>query len=167
MFRRARELGPPFLVPLAWLVVAGAHLDTVGRDAILVAHVVMAVALAGFVGTGRADMRTGVLAHWWRLIAAGFLVTLVGVAGFLAGSDVLLAVALFGWMLLPAAGFLVTGRRVPEGASIYAGGAAGCLVGVLSYAAGLTVAGDAVLVAGVALVGLGQTAGILDAALRY
>jgi len=168
MFRRARELGPPLLVPLAWTFVAAAQVGVVADRTIFIALVVMSVLLAGFAATGRDDMRSGTLLVWWRIIAVGTVVTLCGVAGFLLDprDERLLTIALVGWMLLPAVGFVETGRRVTAGAWIYAAGAVGCAVGTALYGWGLAVASDPGMLAGLALVGAGQTAGILDAALR-
>lgn len=169
MFRRAREIGPSMLVPLAWTVVIAAHVDVVADRTLFIAHVVMTVLLAVFAVTGRADMREGVLAVWWRLIAVGFLVTLCGTVGFRAGTAgrFMQGVALAGWMLLPAVGFVDTGRRVDDGRWIYLGGAVGCLAGAVLYAVGLFGGVAAAVPAGLVLVGVGQTAGILDAVVRY
>jgi len=167
MFRRAREFGPALLVPFAWTFVTGAHLGVGSDQALFVAHVVMVVLLAGFAITGRADMQEGVLEVWWYVIVVGFVVTLSGLVGVWTGMAALQGVALVGWMVLPAVGFVYTGRRVSAGAWIYVGGAAGCAVGVLLYAAGVAWSADPALVGGLALVTVGQTAGILDAALRY
>jgi len=168
VFRRARELGPPLLVPLAWTFVAAAQIGVVADRTIFIALVVMSVLLAGFAATGRADMRSGALLVWWRIIAVGTLVTLCGVAGFLLDprSEMLLAIALVGWMLLPAVGFVDTGRRVADGNWVYAVGTVGCVVGAVLYGWGLAVGSAQGMLAGLALVGIGQTAGIFDAALR-
>ena len=169
MFRRARELGPPVLVPLAWAFVTAAHLEVVPEHTLFVAHVVMAVLLIGFAATGYADMREGVLRTWWRIIAVGAVVTLCGAAGLRLepANPVLVAVALFGWMLLPAVGFVETGRRVSDGTWIYAVGTAGCLLGAALYAFDLFWTLETAAIGGLVLVGLGQTAGIFDAAIRY
>ncbi|MFO7925925.1 hypothetical protein [Natronomonas sp.] len=169
MFRRLRELGPSLLVPLAWTFVTAAHLGIVVPRTLFIAHVVMAVLLAGFAVTGRADMREGVLRVWWRIIAVGVVVTLAGVLSFRVDVGVVLlsGIALGGWMLLPAVGFAYTGRRVAEGAWIYFGGAAACLAGASLYAAGLFGAVLPLWLGGLVCVGIGQTAGILDATLRY
>jgi len=169
MFRRARELGPPILVPLAWTFVTAAHLEVVTEHTLFIAHVVMAVLLVGFAATGYADMREGVLRTWWLLIAVGSVVTLCGVVGLWLEptNPALTAVALFGWMLLPAVGFVDTGRRVTKGGWIYAVGTAGCLLGAALYAVSPTWGTRTAAVGGLVLVGLGQTAGIFDAAIRY
>ena len=46
MFRRLRETVPAVFVPLAWAFAAAAHLRLVGGDAVLVAHVVVALLVA-------------------------------------------------------------------------------------------------------------------------
>ncbi len=169
MFRRARELGPPLLVPLAWAFIMATHLEVVTEHTLFIAHVVMAVLLIGFAVTGYADMHEGVLQTWWRLIAVGSVVTLCGAVGLWLepSNSTLTAVAIFGWMVLPAVGFVDTGRRVSDGSWIYAAGTAGCLFGAVFYALGHFWSLQTVAVGGLALVGLGQTAGIFDAAIRY
>lgn len=169
MLRRVRELGPPVLVPFAWTVVTAVHLETLSETGLFIAHVVMAAFLALFAVTGRADMQDGLLERWWQLITLGLFVTLSGIAGFQFDSagDLLLGISLFGWMALPAIGFVYTGQRVSEGRWVYAIGTVGCVLGAGLYATGLSLSADIALVAGLALVGAGQTAGILDASLRY
>lgn len=168
MLRRPRELGPPFLVPLAWTFVTAAHLGWVREYTLFVAHVVMAVLLIGFAVTGYADMREGVLWTWWKIIAFGSVVTLCGVVGLWLEpvAEPLVAVALFGWMGLPAVGFVVTGRRLAEGTGLYGGAAAACVLGGTVYAGSLLTGVDAAAIGGLTLVGLGQTVGIVEAALR-
>jgi hypothetical protein len=169
VFRSAREVGPVFLIPAAWTVVAATHLDVVATRTLFIAHVVMSVLLAAFAVTAYADMREGTLRVWWAVIAVGFLPAVAGAVGFRLDSAPLHAAALYGWMLLPAAGLVDTGRRVTEASVVYLGGAALCVVGAAVYAAvpALPVEVTVGRVVGIAAVGLGQTAGILDAALRY
>jgi len=170
VFRSIRANGPAFLVPAAWLVVTAVTLAVVSTHALFVAHVVMSALLVAFVVASWRDMATGVLRVWKLVILAGTPVTLAGVAGFLAlgdpviSPDALLAVSLFGWALLPAAGFVYTGRRVEAGERIYAAGAACCVAGAVVLAAAPSTTWT---VAGLVLVAAGQTAGILDATLRY
>ena len=171
-FRRAREIGPVFLIPAAWAVVAAAHLGAIGAVTdytLFIAHVVMTVLLFVFAVTGYADMQEGTLQVWWGIIAVGFLAAAAGTAGLRLGNTPLQAAALYGWMLLPVAGLVDTGRRVTQASVVYFGGAVLCVVGAAVYAAAplLSVAEWQAVVAGIAAVGLGQTAGILDAALRY
>ncbi|PAU85549.1 hypothetical protein CK500_02455 [Halorubrum salipaludis] len=171
MLRPLRENGPALLVPAAWLVAAATALGAVSTHALFVAHVVMSVLLVAFVAASRREMASGVLRTWKLVIAAGTPVTLAGVAGFLAlgGSlDVpptaLLAVSLYGWALLPAAGFVATRGRVESGTRIYDLGAGCCVAGAVGVALAPSAAWTAVALA---VVGAGQTAGILDATLRY
>jgi hypothetical protein len=173
-----RENGPALLVPAAWGVAAGAVLGAVSAHALFVAHVVMSVLLVAFVAASWRDMAAGVLRAWKLVILAGTPVTLAGVAGFLARdgtaptlaaalpADTLLAVAFYGWMLLPAPAFVYTALRDPESRrSIVHAVAAACSVAGAALAA---LAGSPTgVVAGIALVGLGQTAGILTATALY
>ncbi|WP_199234129.1 hypothetical protein [Halorubrum sp. GN11_10-6_MGM] len=173
-----RENGPALLVPAAWGVAAGAVLGLVSAHALFVAHVVMSVLLVAFVVASWRDMATGVLRAWKLVILAGTPVTLAGVAGFLARdgtvaglaaalpADALLAVAFYGWTLLPAPAFVYTALRDPAvPRSTVHGVAAACSVAGAVVAA---LAGSATgTVAGIALVGLGQTAGILAATALY
>ncbi|MFC6874173.1 hypothetical protein [Halobellus marinus] len=168
MLRQAREVGPAFLVPIAWTVVILAHLGVVADSTLFVAHVVMSVLLAVFTVTGRAEMRHGALRVWWWIVAVGFVVTVLGTVGFRLGAAgaSLQAVALFGWMLLPAVGFVDTARRGVDRSSLYVGSAAASVLGAGVYAGGFLATSHAVPIVGLALVGIGQTAAILDAALR-
>ncbi|WP_265110049.1 hypothetical protein [Halosolutus halophilus] len=167
MLRRIRERGPVALVPLAWLVVTGAHLDLVGDDAIFVAHLVMAVFIAGFVVTGWSAMATGALAGWRAVMVVGFGITLTGIVGFLESAEPALAVSLVGWMLLPAAGLAYTARELHAARFRYTGAALSSTLGAGCYLAWLLAGvGDSIALTGFALVGLGQTAGIVDAAVR-
>lgn len=167
MFRVVRANGPALLVPAAWAVAAAAVVGQVSERALFVAHVVMSVLLVAFLAASWTEMGSGVLRAWKAVILAGTPATVAGVAGFLAldgrlglPADPLLTVALYAWILLPAAGLAYTGRHVGSYARAYDFGAVCCLVG----AVGLTVAGTAVQsVAALAVVGVGQTAGILAA----
>ncbi|MDZ5811909.1 hypothetical protein U4E84_11205 [Halorubrum sp. AD140] len=171
VFRSLRENGPALLVPAAWAVATATVLGVVSTRALFVAHVVMSALLVAFVVASWRDMASGVLRAWKLVILAGTPVTLAGVAGFLlsgmgAGTpaDALLALSLFGWALLPAAGFMYTARRVEAGARIYDAGVVCCVAGAVAVAAAPSATWTAV---GLTVVGVGQTAGILDATLRY
>jgi hypothetical protein len=175
VFRRLRETGPGLLVPLAWTFVTAAHVGWVTERTLLIAHVVMVTILVAFVVASWRDMAEGVLAAWRGVMVLGIPLTLLGLVGLLAarGGTVpdglaapLSALAVYGWMLLPGGALAHTGDAVPEGALLYRGGAACCLLGAALYAAA-AVAGTPTTVAGLALVGVGQTAGILDAVVRY
>ncbi len=170
MFRSLRENGPALLVPAAWLVVAATVLDALSTRALFVAHVVMSVLLVAFVVASWTDMASGVLRAWKLVIVAGTPVTLAGLAGFLAlgdpavSPDALLAVSLYGWMLLPVPAFVYTGRKDAVAPVAYYVAAAGSAGGALAVAIAGTPAGVA---AGVALVGLAQTIGIAAATALY
>lgn len=170
MLRRLRENGPGLLVPAIWTVVAGAHLGAVTERTLLAAHVVMSVLLVAFVALSWGDMDAGVLRAWRRVILAGTPLALAGTAG-LAGAparDALLAVAIVGWMLAPAPAFVVTGRDVDRHSRVYQAAAVASVAGAVGYlVAWATAAGTTALVASVAVVGAGQTAGILAAVVDY
>lgn len=156
-------MAPAFLVPAAWAVAAAAVAGIVSERPLLVAHLVMTVALVGFLAASWSEMSTGVLRVWRLVILAGVPVTLAGVAGFLglgvaAGS--LLAVSLFGWILLPGVGLAYTGLRVGDTAAGYYVGAGCCLTGAVGTGLGVTPTETA---AGVLVVGVGQTIGIVTA----
>lgn len=166
MFQTVRDAGPTVLVPLAWLVVAGAHRGLVGDDAIFVAHIVMAVFIAVFAVTGWSDMASGALRGWRTVLVVGLGVTLAGIVGFLLSSDALLGVSIVGWMILPAAGLVYTGYLFDTARTIYYGTGVLSVVGALVYLATLAGGDDSLALVGLTLVGVGQTVGIVDAAVR-
>lgn len=168
MLRRTRETAPVLLVPLAWTAVAAAHVDLLGDEGVLIAHLVMAAFIAVFAVTGRAEMGTGALRAWWLVLVVGLGVTLLGVAGFLLPGDgtALFAASLVGWMLLPAVGMAYTARLIPAARAVYLGGAAVAVAGAALYLVALAGDGGPLELAALALVGVGQTAGIVDATRR-
>lgn len=166
MFQTVRDAGPTVLVPLAWLVVAGAHRSLVGDDAIFVAHIVMAVFIAVFAVTGWSGMASGALRGWRAVLMVGLGVTLAGIAGFLLSSDTLLGVSIVGWMMLPAAGLVYTGYLFTAARTLYYGTGALSAVGALVYLVTLAGGGDSLALLGITLAGVGQTVGIVDAAVR-
>ncbi|MFB6173242.1 MAG: hypothetical protein ABEI39_01225 [Halobacteriales archaeon] len=165
MLRRLRETAPAALVPLAWTVVAAAHGGLLDRRPLLIAHLVMVALLVAFVVLSWSDMRSGVLLAWRRVILAGIPVTAAGAAGLAATPPItaLLWVAVVGWMVLPAAGLLHTGRRADTLPGAYLGGGLLSALGALVYVLA-PVAGGTAALAGLAFVGAGQTIGILAAA---
>jgi hypothetical protein len=172
MLRRLREVAPAGLVPLAWGFTVAAHLALVTTRTVLVAHVVMDVLLVAFAALSWSEMAEDLVLRAWRaVIVAGLGLTLVGTAT-LAGSTPegpLATATVVGWALLPAVAFGYTARRVPV-AWPYLTGAALSLVGAGCYLLGVASADapDAPLaLAGLGLVGVGQTVGIVDAAVRY
>jgi hypothetical protein len=172
VLRRLRANGPALLVPAAWAVVVAAHVDLVATRTLLIAHVVMVVLLVGFAALSYADMREGILSVWWLVIAAGIPVTAAGLVGLAVPvvEQVFLSLAVGGWMLLPGVALLETGREMTDDGprSVYLAAGGLCLAGAVVYFGGLFGAGgQRALVAGLVLVGVGQTAGIVDAVVRY
>ena len=169
MFDRLWETGPALWIPAAWSVVIAARLELVSARPMFVMHAVMSALLVAFAVASWGEMQSGVLRAWRTVILVGTPFALAGLAGFLvpAWATWLRAAALGGWMLLPAWGFVRTSRVVTEGAWIHVASAGGCLLGAGLYAGGNIAGIEALRIAGLAVVGVGQTAGILDAVLRY
>jgi len=172
MLRQVRETAPGLLVPLAWVFVAGAQQGLVSGRSIFIAHLVMAVFIGFFLVTGWADMSSGALAGWRAVMGVGFVVTVAGIGGFLVSpgtstATALWAVSLFGWMLLPAVGLAYTGRLLDSAARIYYGSALLSGLGLLVAVGWILSGNDAVGLVGLALVGIGQTVGIVDAVVRF
>jgi uncharacterized membrane protein YkgB len=163
-----RENGPVLLVPLAWAFTAGAHVELIDSRAVLIGHLVMDVLLAAFAGLSWTEMRAdSVLRAWLGVIVAGFVCTLVGTYMLATDGPVILAqFTVASWMLLPGVALVYTGQQMPADRwprTYTIGGAASLLGAVLFVAAALTDAG--LVVPSLALAGLGQTAGIVVAAL--
>jgi hypothetical protein len=172
VFRRLRENGPVVLVPAAWTVAAAAHADVIDRHTLLVAHVVMDVVLVAFATLSWSDMQSGVLGAWLAVLVAGIPFTLLGTYGLFEPpvAEAVVAPTVYAWMLIPAAGLAYTGQAVEagEGPWVYLVGAALSVLGAFVYVAGgsLPVVPSPTLL-GLALVGLGQTAGIANAVYQY
>jgi hypothetical protein len=169
MLRPLREAGPALLVPLAWLVVALADRGLLSARSIFIAHLVMAAFIVFFLVTGWSAMETGALAGWRVVVATGLVVTLAGIGGFLwpAVSTPLWTTSLLGWMLLPIPGFGYTAWLLDDGAWVYAASAVVTALGVAVWLAALAGGGETLTLAGLALVGLGHTVGIVDAVVRF
>lgn len=166
MLSTLRDAGPTVLVPAAWLVAIGAHRDIVGEDAIFIAHLVMAGFIAAFALTGWSRMTDGALRAWRTVLVTGLGVTIAGIAGFLLSSPALLGVSIVGWMVLPAAGLAYTGSVFETARRVYYLTAALSGLGAVIYLFSLRDPGGGLTLLGLVVVGLGQTAGILDAAVR-
>jgi hypothetical protein len=180
MLRRLRENGPGLLVPLAWTFVTAAHLDLVATRTLLIAHVVMDVLLLAFAVLSYDDMREGVLRVWLAVIVVGLVITVAGTASFFfteplsvtqpAMRSTLQTLAVAGWMFVPAVALVYTGLETPAGEAgwVYTAGGGLSLLGLLVYLGSLTTTGSTtVLIAGLTLVNVGQTAGILNAVYQY
>lgn len=164
MFRRIRENGPALLVPAAWVVVAAAVAGIISEHALFVAHVVMGTLLVAFVVASWNDMSSGVLRAWKLVIIAGTPATLAGIVGFLTldgtaalPGETLLAVSLYAWMVLPAAGFFYTARRVDETSLAYDTAGVCSLTGAVGVTLAIT---PMEVVATLIVVAVGQTMGI-------
>ncbi|MEF8856625.1 MAG: hypothetical protein V5A16_04315 [Haloplanus sp.] len=161
MLRRLRANGPVVLVPLAWAFVTAAHLDFVAQRTLLAAHVVMATLLLAFAALSWTDMRSGALLVWWRIIVAGFGLTVAGAVGLVLSDPRLQWLAVVGWMALPAAGLWDTGRRGATPVRAYRGGGGLSALGAVVYVVAPN--GSTATLAGLLLVGVGQTVGIVAA----
>ncbi len=171
MLRRLRENGPVLLVPLAWTFATVAHLELLAVRAVLIGHLVMDVVLVAFAVLSWNDMREGVLLAWKVVLLVGLGFTLVGTATLFAspGTTVLLRLTVLGWMLVPAAGLLYTGRHVAADRApwVYTAGAGLSAVGAVAYLLAPALPGAPLAAAGLAVVGAGQTAGIANAVYQY
>ena len=172
---RITDIAPAGLVPAAWLVTAGAHRGAVSERTLLVALVVMDVLLAAFIVAGAAEMDGPVLRVWRVVLVAGLPLTLAGTGGlWLSPSNqMLLGLSLYGWMLLPGAAYLRTGTLVADTPfqQVYVLAGVLSLAGAAVYAAatvdgmGMGVSPDWLLV-GLAVVGVGQSVGMVTAAVQ-
>lgn len=172
MLRRLRKNGPVVLVPLAWTFVTAAHLGLVASRTLLAAHVVMNAIFALFTAASWSEMRSGVLYAWKLVLLVGLGVTLAGTAGLVASptDTALVVVMLSAWMLVPAAAFVYTARHVREAPAVYRVAAVLSVLGWGSYFVGPLLPGlpaAAATLAGLTLVNVGQTAGIVNAVYQY
>lgn len=165
---RVTDVAPAGLVPAAWLVTMGAHGSAVSTRTLFIALAVMDVLLVAFFVAGRAEMTGSVLRIWLGVLVAGLAVTLVGTADMALDptSNPALPVTLYGWMVLPGLAYLQTGRLVVGSPyrQVYVGAGALSLVGAVLYAAAhvgpLVTSG---LLWGLAVVGVGQSLGMVTA----
>lgn len=169
MHRAIRERGPGLLVPLAWFVVGAAHAGVVTSRSIFIAHLVMVAFMTFFLVTGWNELSGPVLRGWQAVIAAGLVVTALGAVGFVvpAVSGPLWAISIGGWMLLPAVGLAYTAALMPtEVQRIYIWSATITVVGLVTYFTAVVGSIDVFPIVGIAVVGVGQSMGILDAIAR-
>lgn len=168
MIGQVRDLGPIVLIPAAWIAAMLSIVGTLSDTGMFIAHVVMAVFITFFAATGWNLMGQGALRAWRSVLVAGLPVTLAGLAGFYVSSyeTVLFAISLVGWMILPAAGLAYTARELPEAAFMYASCTIFSLAGAGLAGGGLVLENETVLLVGIAVVAVGQTASIIDASIR-
>ena len=169
MLRRLRENGPVVLVPLAWTFATAAHLGLLSLRTVVVAHLVMDGIIAAFTLLSWREMTDGVLLVWRRVLLVGLVVTLVGTGALLARPTIepLLSATVVGWMLVPAAGLVATGRLVDRRPWAYLAGGALSALGAVAYLGGVVAPVSALVFAGLALTNVGQTAGIVAAVYDY
>ncbi|WP_267640762.1 hypothetical protein [Haloarchaeobius amylolyticus] len=169
MLRRLRETGPALLVPLAWTFATFAHLEAASTHTVRVGMVVMDVLLVAFTVLSWQDMQAGVLLAWKTVLVVGTALNLLGTVALFADpvNTTLAAVTVVGWMLVPAAGYVYTGLHVDRQPQVYLAGAGLSLLGAILYLAPAVAGGIDTALPGFALVGIGQTAGILAAVVTY
>lgn len=169
---RVTDVAPAGLVPAAWLLTGAAHASVVSNRTLFVGLVVMDAALLAFALASAGEMTGPVLPAWRQVILAGLLATLLGTADMAVnpGTNPALPVALYAWMLLPAVAYLHTARETTRRPhrGVYLGAAILSVIGAGLYSLPfIEVAGGAgVALAGIAVLGVGQTAGIVVAALQ-
>jgi len=168
MLRRLQTQGPAVLVPFAWAFVALAHFDVVPGRGVLVFHVVVALVVAGFTARSWDEMASGVLRIWRDVLLVGLVLTVGGIVGLLVIQvrDPFLTVAILGWMAVPAVGLFYTAKRVAEAERVYLAAAGLSAAGAVVYAVALFPAERPLLLGGIALALVGQTAGVAYAAFR-
>lgn len=169
---RVTDLAPAGLVPAAWLLTIAAHADVTSEHALLVGMVVMDVVLIVFYIVSRGEMTGPVLPAWRQVLLAGLLATLLGTVDLVVApeSNPALPVTLYAWMLLPGVAYARTGGETEASPHrrTYFAVAAGSILGAALYSLPFVDlgGGSALLLAGLAVIGIAQTAGIVSAALQ-
>jgi hypothetical protein len=168
MYRAIRERGPGLLVPLAWFVVGANHVGVVSGRSIFIAHLVMVAFMTFFLVTGWTELTSPVLRGWRAVIAAGLIVTVLGVVGFVAPmvAGPFWMISIGGWMLLPAIGLAYTATLLPDAREIYIWSATITVVGLGTFFISVVGSFDVFPIVGITIVGVGQSIGILDAIAR-
>lgn len=169
MMHTLRENGPVVLVPLAWTFAIAAHNEYIGLQAVLIGHLVMDVILLGFTVLSWREMTEGTLRTWRRVLVVGFVLTLAATGGLLVDpiAEPVLAGVVVGWLVVPGLGLADTGRRVDIYPRVYVAGAALSGLGAVAYLAGVVTGAPTLVTGGLAIGGLGQTAGIVAAVVAY
>ncbi len=169
---RVTDVAPAGLVPAAWILTAAAHTSVASNRTLFIGMLFMDAALLAFAVVSTGEMTGPVLPAWRQIIIAGFLMTLLGTVDMAVSPEVnpALPVTLYAWMLLPGVAYLHTGwetTRWPH-RGVYLGAAVLSVLGagVYSFPFIDIAGGDGVTLAGIAVLGIGQTAGIVVAALQ-
>lgn len=160
------------LVPFAWAFTAATHASgLVSELVLLIALSVMDAFLLVFLVVSYGEMDGPALSAWQGVLALGFLATAGGTLDLLVdpSANPVLPVALYAWLVLPAYAYVRTGQAIDERPEVFhVSGVLSALGGVV-YALGMILPGHdlAVLLAGIALVGIGQSLGIVYTGIRY
>jgi hypothetical protein len=169
---RLTDLAPAGMVPAAWGLTLAAHAAVVSDRTLLVGLVVMDVLLVAFAVASTGQMTGPVLPAWRQVLLAGLLANLLGTADLLVdpATNPALPVTLYAWMLLPGVAYVRTGRETTASPyrEVYLLAAALTLAGAAVYSVAFVgIAGESgLLFSGVVVLGIGQTAGIVAAAVQ-
>jgi hypothetical protein len=169
---RLTDLAPAGMVPAAWGLTLAAHAAFVSDRTLFIGLVVMDGLLVAFAVASTGQMTGPVLPAWRQVLLAGLLANLLGTADLLVdpGTNPALPVTLYAWMLLPGVAYVRTGRETTRSPyrEAYLLAAALTLAGAAVYSvAFVDIAGDAgLLFGGLVVLGVGQTAGIVAAAVQ-
>ena len=168
---RVTDLAPAGLVPAAWLLTMATHASLAADRTLLIGLGVMDVVLLVFYVVSFAEM-TGILRIWQQVLLAGLLATLLGTADMLVqpGTNPVLPVALYAWMLLPGVAYVPTGLETAATPyrQVYLAAAVLTVLGTAVYSIPLLglAGGSTLTLAGLGVLGAGQTAGIVAAAVH-
>lgn len=167
------DVVPAWLVPAAWVLAILAHVTSLVSDrTLLLALGGMTVLLLAVLVAAYDEMDGPVLRAWRWVLVAGVVVTLVGAAGLAVDPTrtPLLAVALYGWMVLPGLAYVRTAEVVVATPAryVYVAAAGASLGGAVMYAIGHLGGFEPPVTTfvGLVVVGVGQTAGIVTATYR-
>ena len=169
---RVTDVAPAGLVPAAWLLTAAAHTSLASNRTLFIGMLVMDAALLSFAVASVGEMTGAVLPAWRQVILAGLLATLLGTVDMAVatGTNPALPVTLYLWMLLPGVAYLHTGRETTRSPhrEIHLGAAALSVIGAVIYSVPFVdiAGGSRLMLAGIAVLGIGQTAGIVVAVLQ-
>ncbi|WP_246985577.1 hypothetical protein [Halorientalis marina] len=169
---RVTDLAPAGMVPAAWLLTIAAHAALVSDRTLLIGLGVMDVLLVAFAAASSGEMTGPVLSAWRQVLLVGLLANLLGTADLLVdpASNPALPVTLYAWFLLPAVAYVRTGRETVRSPyrQAYLAAAALTLLGTAAYSVAFVgIVDDSVAtVGGLAVVGGGQTVGIVAAAVQ-
>lgn len=158
--KRLTEYGPLALIPAAWITVIATINGSVGTDPLMIAHGVMIAFLIFFTYVGWSKMTDKVLSVWRLVIAGGIPVTIAGLVGFWIDHHLLLTLSLVYWAILPGIALIETGIRMPDHRIMFVLAGTVTLLGVVLAKICQPCATGGSMTVGLAVVGIGQFAGI-------